>query len=152
MENEKLSKPETERQRDTGTRQPETGIGEYRFRKGHDIAERIVELTVAVVRLVPALPGDPAARNAAVQLGRSISSPGANYAEARASQSRADFIHRVSIAAKEMRETSYWLSLVHRVGWLDKDLAPLVREAEELTAILAASARTARARQSRRRR
>jgi hypothetical protein len=43
-----------------------------------------------------------------------------------------------------MHEASYWLALVHRVGWLDRDLSALVREAEELTAILAASARTAR--------
>jgi four helix bundle protein len=135
-----------ERQRDSGSRKQEAGKGEYRFRKGHDIAERLLDLTAAVVRIIPALPGDPAARNAAIQLGRCVSSPGANYAEARAAQSRADFVHRVSIAAKEMRETTYWLALAHRAGWLDKDLLPLVREAEELTAILAASARTARGR------
>jgi four helix bundle protein len=144
-----MDKPERERQRDTGTRQPEAGSGEYRFRKGYDIAERILELTAVVVRLIPALPTDPAARNAAIQLGRCASSPGANYAEARASQSRADFIHRVSIAAKEMRETVWWLALVDRAAWLDKDLSPLIQEAEELTAILAASARTARARKRR---
>jgi four helix bundle protein len=135
-----------ERQQDSGSRKPEAGNGEYRFRKGHDIAERLLDLTASVVRLIPALPSDPAARNAAVQLGRCASSPGANYAEARAAQSRADFVHKVTIAAKEMRETSYWLALVHRAGWLKKDVLPLVREAEELTAILAASARTARGR------
>lgn len=135
-----------ERQRDSGNRKPEAGNGQYRFRKGHDIAERILELAASVVRLIPALPQDAAARNAAMQLGRSASSPGANYAEARAAQSRADFVHKLTIAAKEMRETTYWLALVHRAGWLDKDLLPLVREAEELTAILAASARTARGR------
>ena len=139
------------RQQDSGSRNPEAGSGEYRFRKGHDIAERILDLTAAVVRLIPALPADAAARNAAMQLGRCASSPGANYAEARAAQSRADFVHKVSIAAKEMRETTYWLALVDRAGWLDKDLSPLVREAEELTAILAASARTARAGQPSRR-
>ena len=134
------------RQQDSGTRKQEAGKAEYRFRKGHDIAERLLDLTAAVVRIIPELPADPAARNAAIQLGRCVSSPGANYAEARAAQSRADFVHRVSIAAKEMRETTYWLALAQRAGWLDKDLVPLVREAEELTAILAASARTARGR------
>ena len=138
-----------ERQQAPGSRSPETGDrkgdGEYSFRKGRDIAERLLDLAAAVVRLIPALPADTAARNAAIQLGRSVSSPGANYAEARAAQSRADFVHKVSIAAKEMHETCYWLALVHRAGWLDKDMSPLVREAEELTAILAASARTARA-------
>ena len=134
------------RQQDSGNRKPEAGNGEYRFRKGHDIAERLLDLAAAVVRIIPALPRDAAARNTAIQLGRCVSSPGANYAEARAAQSRADFVHKVSIAAKEMRETAYWLALVHRAGWLDKDVLPLVREAEELTAILAASARTARGR------
>lgn len=138
-----------ERQQAPGNRNQEAGNGNYEFRKGYDIAERILELTTAVVRLVPALPADPAARNAAIQLSRSISSPGANYAEARAAESRADFIHKVSIAAKEMHEASYWLALVDRAGWLDKDLSPLVREADELTAILAASARTARSRSRR---
>jgi four helix bundle protein len=134
------------RQQDSGSRKREAGNGEYRFRKGHDIAERLLDLTAAVVRIIPALPADPAGRNAAIQLGRCASSPGANYAEARAAQSRADFVHRVTIAAKEMRETTYWLALAQRAGWLAKDLSPLVREAEELTAILAASARTARGR------
>jgi four helix bundle protein len=143
-------KPEAEPQQAAGNRSQEAGNGEYRFRKGHDIAERLLDLTAAVLRLIPAFPADPGARNAAIQLARSISSPGANYAEARAAESRADFIHKVSIAAKEMHEGSYWLALVARAGWLDKELAPLVREAEELTAILAASARTARARSRRR--
>lgn len=147
-----MEKPEKERQQAAGNGSREAGNGNYQFRKGHDIAERLLDLTAAVVRLVSALPADAAGRNTAIQLSRSISSPGANYAEARAAESRADFIQKVSIAAKEMHEASYWLALVHRAGWLDKDLSPLVREAEELTAILAASARTARARQSRRRR
>jgi four helix bundle protein len=134
-----------ERQQDPGNRKPEAGNG-YRFRKGHDIAERLLDLAAAVMRVIPALPPDAAARNAATQLARCASSPGANYAEARAAQSRADFVHKVTIAAKEMRETVYWLALIHRTGWLDNDLLPLVREAEELTAILAASARTARGR------
>ena len=135
------------RQQATGNRKQERGNGNGGgFRKGNDIAERLLDLTAAVMRLIPALPADPTTRHAAIQLGRCVSSPGANYAEARAAESRADFIHKVSIAAKEMHEAAYWLALVHRAGWLDKDLLPLVREAEELTAILAASARTARSR------
>ena len=134
------------RQQAPGNGNQETGdrkIG-YSFRKGHDIAERLLDLSAAVMRLIPAMPADPTGRHAAIQLGRCVSSPGANYAEARAAESRADFVHKVSIAAKEMHEASYWLALVHRAGWLHMDLSSLVREAEELTAILAASARTAR--------
>jgi four helix bundle protein len=81
-----------------------------------------------------------------MQLIRSATGSGANYEEARAAESRADFIRKVGIAAKEAREACYWLGLVQRSGWLRADLRALVRQANELSAILGASARTARSR------
>ncbi len=71
---------------------------------------------------------------------------GANYEEARAAESRADFAHKAAVAAKEMRQAVYWLGLVHRSGWIPADLSKVVHEASELAAILGASARTARSR------
>ena len=87
----------------------------------------------------------PGHRREADELGRR-GDAGANDEEARAAESRADFVHKVGVAAKEMREACYWFGLVHRSGWLDADLTSIVREAGELAAILGASARTARAR------
>jgi four helix bundle protein len=113
---------------------------------GSDIAERLLKFAVAVVRLTSQLPKAPAGRHVASQILRCATSAGANYEEARAAESRGDFIHKVGIAAKEIRETVFWLALIGRSGWTKADLAAAVREAEELAAILGASVRTAKAR------
>ena len=79
-----------------------------------------------------------------MQLIRAATSAGANYAEARAAESRLDFAHKAGLAGKEMREAHYWFTLLARSGWLQDDIGSLVLEAAELTAILCASSRTAR--------
>jgi len=114
------------------------------MRKGADIAERLLDLGVHVVRLVRTLPRDVAGRHVAAQLVRSSTSAGANYEEARAAESRADFIHKLGIAAKELRETIYWLRLIQRASMITGNLDGLIQRTAELTAILVASSRTAR--------
>jgi four helix bundle protein len=118
------------------------------MRIGSDIAERLLAFSVVALRLaarLPKDPEDPAGRQVASQMIRSATGAGANYEEARAAESRDDFIHKVGVAAKEARETVYWLTLVDRTGWGGANLGPVLREASELAAILGASARTARA-------
>lgn len=78
-----------------------------------------------------------------MQLARAATSAGANYEEARAAESRQDFIHKIGLAAKEMREACYWVGLVAEVAWIT-GIHSLRIEASELAAILGASARTAR--------
>src|SRR5262245_8027421 len=106
------------------------------MRKGADIAERLLDLGVHVVRLVRTLPRDVAGRHVAAQLVRSSTSAGANYEEARAAESRADFIHKLGIAAKELRETIYWLRLIQRASMITGNLDGLIQRTAELTAIL----------------
>lgn len=105
-------------------------------------------LASTIVRLTRKLPRDLGGKHVASQLVRSGTSAGANYEEGRAAESRADFIHKVRIAAKEMRETLFWLELVQRSAFLPSTASPgldaIIREASELAAILMASARTAR--------
>ncbi len=119
-----------------------TGNGQS-LRRGSDIAERLLELGAAALLLAARLPRSHAGRHIAMQLVRCATSAGANYEEARAAESRDDFAHKASIAAKEMRETAYWLALIERCGWPVPEA--LLGEANELAAILGASARTARA-------
>ncbi len=71
---------------------------------------------------------------------RSATSIGANLQEARAAESRADFIHKYGIAQKEARESLYWLQLMAEglVVPLPR-LNPLIQETEELVSILTAS-------------
>jgi four helix bundle protein len=133
------------RQRETGNRKPE--IGErVRMRVGGDIAERLLTFAVLVGRLSRLLPRDVAGRHVSTQMLRSGTSAGANYEEARAAESRADFIHKVGVAAKEVRETLYWLSFVQGSGWTVTSLDGAIAEGEQLAAILSASIRTARSR------
>ena len=118
------------------------------MRVGNDIAERLLDFAVATVRVAAKLPRDQAGRHVASQLVRSATGGGANYEEARAAESRDDFIHKVGVAAKEVRETVYWLEFIQRSAWTSLDLRAAIAEAGELAAILGASARTARARRA----
>jgi four helix bundle protein len=114
------------------------------MRVGGDIAGRLLGLGVSAIRLAARLPRDTAGRHVASQLVRSATSGGANYEEARAAESRSDFVHKVRIAAKAVRETVYWLTVIEQLGWARTQLGALPLQANELAAILTASARTAR--------
>lgn len=113
--------------------------------RGDDIAERLETFSAGVVMLVRTLPKDRAARLIADQLLRSATAGGSNYEESRSAQSRRDFVHKVGLAAKEMREALYWLGIVRRTEpGLRENAARLKAEGTQLVAILMASARTAR--------
>lgn len=117
--------------------------------KGDDIADRLLNFAVQVLRIIAALPKTPTAGHIAKQLTRSATAPGAHYDEARGAESRADFVHKVKIACKEMRESHYWLRLIGRAELLsERDLSPTVDEARQLAAILTASANTASRKQT----
>ena len=111
------------------------------------LGDRLVEFTVRVLKLVEALPRTKAARHCGDQLLRAGSSPGANYQEARAAESKADFIHKYRIALKELRESQYWLCVVVRAGFLPaKHVGSLGKECDELIRIFVRSLQTARER------
>ena len=118
-------------------------------RPGDDIADRLLDLAAAVLCLLPELVDRPNGKNIVKQLERCGPAGGANYEEARGAESPADFIHKVRVALKEVRETQYWLKLIAKaklVEGADRRLTPLINEAGELIAILTASATTARRR------
>jgi four helix bundle protein len=120
------------------------------MRKGDDIAARLLDLIEAVRRLLPELQRDAAAKHLAGQLWRAATGAGANYEEARSAESHADFLHKLRIATKELREAHYWLRVAHRYDWLRPgSLDHLLDESNQLIAILVASTRTARANQPR---
>jgi four helix bundle protein len=116
--------------------------------KGENISIRLLAFAARVVRLCRLLPDDAAAKHVSRQLVRAATGGGANYEEARGAESRADFVHKVGIANKEVREALYWLRLVEEATLVAEsgDLLPLIREADELVAILTASIKTAKQR------
>jgi four helix bundle protein len=109
--------------------------------KGRDIAERMLALGSEVVCVARRLPKDRWGRHISFQLVRAATGAGSNYEEARGAESRADFVHKVGVSIKELRETIYWLMLIAKAFGANVD-APL-DEANQLAAILMASKRTA---------
>ena len=106
--------------------------------------ERCLIFCEAVIGLVEALPRTLSCRHIASQLVRSGTGVGSNVHEARGAESRADFIHKMQIALKEARESSFWLALLRRKAGHEALASRLLAECEELSAIIAKSVITAR--------
>jgi len=101
-----------------------------------DIQERTFKFAVRVVKLVNRLPRTTAGFEIGKQVVRSATSIGSNVEEADAAESKRDFIHKMSIAHKETRETRYWLRII-RAALLDDDqVQALIQESDELVCIL----------------
>ena len=115
-------------------------------KRGYDLQERLIAYAVRVVKLVGTLPKTEAGRHIAGQLLRSGTSPAANYAESQSAESRPDFVHKLKIALKELRESGVWLQIIIRSELLASPdrLTPLLEETDALCAILHKSIETAR--------
>ena len=97
-----------------------------------------------VLELTSKLPKTPQANHIAKQLIRSATAAAANYGEARAAESRSDFVHKIRIVLKELNESGVWLDLIIDCSFLTKDtVAPVAAENEELCRIFGASIKTA---------
>src|SRR5207245_4043623 len=109
----------------------------------YDLEERLLEYAANIIRLVERLPGTRAGNHIAGQLLRCGTSPLSNHGEAQAAESRKDFLHKLRICLKELRETKRWLRLVGRVKKLGDpaNLVKCLNEIEELIRIFAASVR-----------
>ena len=70
---------------------------------GDDLAERLIDFAVRIIKLVKMLPKTDVGRHIDGQLLRSGTSPGSNYEEARGAESRADFIHKLGIALNRLK-------------------------------------------------
>ena len=111
--------------------------------KGNDLAERLAKYSGEILVAAGEIPNTKEGRHVRDQLTRSGTAPGAHYGEARSAQSSADFVHKISLAAKEQRESVHWLRTCIFADYFERDVRHLVREGEELSAILATSLRTA---------
>jgi four helix bundle protein len=109
----------------------------------YDIEERLIQFAAAVCNLSCALPRNRVGHHIAGQLVRSGTSPAANYAEALSAESRRDFVHKMKICLKELRETLVWLKLVQRLR-LDKQRGVdiIAGEVNELISIFVRSIHT----------
>ena len=105
-----------------------------------DLAERLFQFAVNVIKFLRHLPNEPEFNNIRFQLSKSSSSSGANYEEAQAAFSKQDFLFKIDISLKEMRESNYWLRLINATLSFEKDglkdLTKLLEESLELKNIL----------------
>jgi four helix bundle protein len=110
-----------------------------------DLEDRLLAFAVGVVELTEALPSTRATNHVAGQLLRSGTSPYGNHGELESAESRKDFIHKLKICLKELRETRRWLRLLGRLKQITAPatLPECINEAEELIRIFVASIRTA---------
>lgn len=111
----------------------------------YDLEDRLLEYAARIVRLSEALPKTTAGKHISSQLLRSGTAPMAHHGEAQAAESRKDFVHKMRIAHKELRETMRWLKLSEKVPLVESPelLAPLLTETDELIRIFHASISTA---------
>ncbi|MCA9033051.1 MAG: four helix bundle protein [Planctomycetaceae bacterium] len=112
--------------------------------KAGDIEDRLIDFAVRVLKVTEALPSTKAGNHIAGQLVRSGTSLAPNYGEAQSAESRRDFIHKMKICLKELRETLIWLRIIERkVLCPPERLAEILKECDELIAIFVASVKTA---------
>lgn len=112
---------------------------------GQGLAARFVRFAVGIIGLVHKLPRTYVGRHVGGQLLRAGTSAGANYEEARGAESRADFIHKMGIVLKELKESRYWLQVMGEAELLPSPVVtPWLTECQELCAIVAKSILTAK--------
>jgi four helix bundle protein len=109
------------------------------------LQERLIAFAVNIIQVSAQLPKTRHGRHICNQILRSGTATAANYGEARAAESRSDFIHKIRIVLKELNETAVWLQVIMRCALVhDEKIGTVVAENQELCRIMAASVRTAR--------
>jgi four helix bundle protein len=113
-----------------------------------ELKQRTQQFAIDVIKFVEGLPAKRSLNVLSNQLLRCSSSMGANYRSACKGKSTADFINKIVIVEEEADESVYWLELMEEAGLVDsKEIYPLKKEANELTAIFTAISKTAKANQ-----
>ncbi len=110
--------------------------------KAYDLQNRLIEFAVTTVNIVSRLDNDPASFHLGRQLLRSGTSPALNYAEAIGAESRKDFVHKLKICLKELRESAVCLAILTRLDKIAPD-HPAHSECDQLIAIMTKSIKTA---------
>ena len=99
-----------------------------------DLEERLIDFAVRIIRKAESLPKTRVANHISGQIIRYGTSPAPNYGEVQSAESRADFIHKMRICLKELRETRVWLLMIAKTHLIKpkSKLDPLIDETNEL--------------------
>lgn len=110
-----------------------------------DLEMRLIDFAVLVMDIVESLPHTQSGRHVGGQLLKSGTSPAPNYSEATSAESRKDFIHKMKISLKELRETRTWFLILRKRQMGDLILLKKgILECQELIKIVASSIQTAK--------
>ena len=115
-------------------------------KKIFDLEERLIDFAVRIIRIAESLPKTKVGNHILGQLIRCGTSPAPNYGEAQSAESRSDFIHKMKICLKELRETKVWLIMIIRANLIKpkSKLESDIIENDELISIFMASIKTAK--------
>ncbi len=112
--------------------------------KRYDLEERLIDFAVKILDLSEQLPQNFAAKHLGGQLVRSGTSPALNYGEAQEAESKADFLHKMKICLKELRESQICLKIIAKKHCINETIGqPVIKECAELVAIFTKSIETA---------
>jgi four helix bundle protein len=113
--------------------------------KKFDLEDRLIDFAVAIIRFVEKLPWSKSSAHLGGQLLRSGSSPSLNYGEAKSGESKNDFIHKMKVCLKELRESHNCLRIMHRakIYYAEQEVLDLIQECNELISIFVKSIVTA---------
>ena len=114
-------------------------------RRIYDLENRLIEFAALIISVCENLHKTKAGSHLSGQLVRSGTAPALNYGEAQSAESRADFIHKIKIILKELRETRISLLIIEKVSIATNPLliTQAIKESNELISIFRKSAETA---------
>jgi len=118
--------------------------------KQFDQEDRLIDFAVRILKVSDSLPKTKAGNHISGQLIRSGTSPAPNYGEAQGAESRSDFVHKMKICLKELRETKVWLQMIARADLIAPaaKLDPLIDECDQMICVFVKSIQTANANKS----
>ena len=110
-----------------------------------DLEERLVEFSVLIIEIVNEMPNSKTGNHLSGQLVRSGTSVSLNYGEAQSGESKKDFIHKIKVVLKELRETFVCLKIIFRTKLYktESKIKRAMKENNELISIFVKSVETA---------
>jgi four helix bundle protein len=111
----------------------------------NDLEERLIDFAVEIIKIAESMPEAKSSNHMAGQLLRSGTSPALNYGEAQSAESRKDFIHKIKIVLKELRESIICLKIIYRTKLFKEEEKVIlaINESNELISIFVKSVETA---------
>ena len=113
--------------------------------RNYDLDERLIDFAALIINVTETFPKTISGNYLAGQLLKSGTAPALLYGEAHASESRNDFIHKMKITLKQLRESHNSLRIIKKLKWKPKECESMVNEVNQLISVFVKSIKTAQA-------